>query len=73
VIVPLKKLAPDNLGRIWLPENAFVDAFAQHAGDEDRAVLSALQHPISPACITVPVSGRSEDVRPGSWLQRRTE
>jgi pimeloyl-ACP methyl ester carboxylesterase len=49
------KLAPDTNGLIWLPEEAFENAFAQHASAEDLAVLSAVQRPISPACITVPV------------------
>ena len=49
------KLAPDNDGLIWLPEDAFATAFAQHASAEDRAVLSAVQRPISLNCITVPV------------------
>jgi pimeloyl-ACP methyl ester carboxylesterase len=49
------KLAPDNDGLIWLPEAAFATAFAQHASAEDRAVLAAVQRPISVNCITVPV------------------
>jgi pimeloyl-ACP methyl ester carboxylesterase len=49
------KLAPDTDGLIWLPEEAFKNAFAQHASAEDLAVLGAVQRPISPACITVPV------------------
>jgi pimeloyl-ACP methyl ester carboxylesterase len=49
------KLAPDENGLIWLPEEAFSTAFAQHASAEDLAVLAAVQRPISPACITVPV------------------
>ena len=49
------KLAPDSNGLIWLPEAAFATAFAQHASADDRAVLAAVQRPISPACITVPV------------------
>jgi pimeloyl-ACP methyl ester carboxylesterase len=49
------KLAPDAAGLIWLPEGAFATAFAQHASPEDRAVLSAVQRPISLSCITVPV------------------
>src|SRR5262249_43786992 len=47
------KLTPDNDGLIWLPEGAFAAAFAQHASAEDRAVLSAVQRPISQSCITV--------------------
>ena len=49
------KLAPDNHGLIWLPEDAFAAAFAQNASAEEQAVLAAAQRPISPACITVPV------------------
>jgi pimeloyl-ACP methyl ester carboxylesterase len=40
---------------IWLPEAAFKNAFAQHGSADDLAVLAAVQRPISPACITVPV------------------
>jgi pimeloyl-ACP methyl ester carboxylesterase len=50
------KLAPDENGLIWLPDEAFASAFAQNATPEDHAVLAAVQRPISPACITVPVS-----------------
>jgi pimeloyl-ACP methyl ester carboxylesterase len=49
------KLAPDDNGLIWLPDEAFRGAFAQQASVDDLAVLSAVQRPISPACITVPV------------------
>ena len=49
------KLAPDKHGLIWLPEEAFAAAFAQNATAEEQAVLAAVQRPISPACITVPV------------------
>jgi pimeloyl-ACP methyl ester carboxylesterase len=49
------KLAPDSNGLIWLPEEAFAAAFAQNASADDRAVLAAVQRPISLGCITVPV------------------
>jgi pimeloyl-ACP methyl ester carboxylesterase len=49
------KLAPDGHGLIWLPDDAFAAAFAQHASAEEQALLKAVQRPISPACITVPV------------------
>ena len=49
------KLAPDTNGLIWLPEEAFEVAFAQHASTDDRLVLAAVQRPISLNCITVPV------------------
>ena len=49
------KLAPDTNGLIWLPEEAFAAAFAQNASAEERAVLAAVQRPISLDCINVPV------------------
>src|SRR6202012_5718165 len=49
------KLAPDDHGLIWLPDEAFARAFAQHASAEEQAVLAAVQRPISLACITVKV------------------
>ena len=48
------KLAPDSNGLIWLPEEAFATAFAQNASAADRAVLAAVQRPISTNCISVP-------------------
>lgn len=49
------QLVPDANGLIWLPREAFSAAFAQNAGAEELALLAAIQRPISPACITVPV------------------
>jgi pimeloyl-ACP methyl ester carboxylesterase len=49
------KLAPDNHGLIWLPRDAFAAAFAQNASVEEQVVLAAIQRPLSPACISVPV------------------
>ncbi len=50
------KLAPDNRGLIYLPDEAFAAAFAQNASADELTLLSAVQRPISPACITVPVN-----------------
>jgi pimeloyl-ACP methyl ester carboxylesterase len=61
------KLAPDANGLIWLPELAFASAFAQCAAPQDLAVLAAVQRPISPACITVPV-GRPRWKDVPSWF-----
>jgi pimeloyl-ACP methyl ester carboxylesterase len=47
------RLAPDSDGLIWLPEGAFATAVAQNASTQDRAVLAAVQRPISLDCITV--------------------
>jgi len=49
------KLGPDRDGLIWLPEGAFETAFAPNASADERAVLAAVQRPISLSCITVPV------------------
>jgi pimeloyl-ACP methyl ester carboxylesterase len=46
------KLAPDSHGLIYLPESAFAEAFAPRGTAEDQALLSALQRPIAPGCIT---------------------
>jgi hypothetical protein len=49
------KLSPDTHGLIYLPERAFAEAFAPNAIAEQQALLAALQRPIAPACITIPV------------------
>jgi pimeloyl-ACP methyl ester carboxylesterase len=60
------KLAPDEHGLIWLPEGAFAAAFAPRASSQEQAVLAAIQRPISPACISVPV-GRPRWKDVPSW------
>jgi pimeloyl-ACP methyl ester carboxylesterase len=62
------KLAPDAAGLIYLPPDAFAAAFAQNALAEDLAVLAAVQRPISPACITVPVPRPLWQDRPSWYL-----
>lgn len=49
------KLEPDKHGLIYLPDEAFAAAFAPNATADELALLCAVQRPISPACITVPV------------------
>ena len=61
------KLAPDRHGLIYLPHEAFAAAFAQNASADQLALLSAVQRPLSPACITVPVSRPLWKDRP-SWF-----
>jgi pimeloyl-ACP methyl ester carboxylesterase len=61
------KLAPDANGLIWLPEEAFANAFAPQASESDQAIFAAVQRPISPACITVPV-GRPRWRDTPSWF-----
>ena len=62
------KLAPDHHGLIYLPDAAFAAAFAQNASAEDLAVLTAVQRPISPACITVAVPRPLWKDRPAWFL-----
>ena len=50
------QLAPDADGLIWLPGPAFAAAFAHNAAREELRLLAAVQRPISPACITVPMA-----------------
>jgi pimeloyl-ACP methyl ester carboxylesterase len=61
------KLAPDNHGLIWLPDNAFAEAFAQHASAQEQALLAAVQRPIAVSCIGVKVSRPLWRDRP-SWF-----
>jgi pimeloyl-ACP methyl ester carboxylesterase len=49
------ELKPDDKGWIWLPDNAFEDAFAQHAQADEHALLRAVQRPIAVPCIQKPV------------------
>jgi pimeloyl-ACP methyl ester carboxylesterase len=62
------KLAPAADGLIYLPKEAFPAAFAQNASAEELAVLAAVQRPLSPACITVPVPRALWRERPSWYL-----
>ena len=62
------KLAPDSHGLIYLPHEAFAAAFAQNASADELALLAAVQRPISPACISVPVNRPLWKDRPTSFL-----
>lgn len=61
------KLAPDSHGLIWLPSDAFATAFAHDATNEEHALLSAVQRPISQGCITIAVERPLWEDRP-SWF-----
>lgn len=61
------ELGPDRHGLIWLPEEAFVAAFAQHASPEEQAVLAAVQRPLAAGSIGVPVGRPIWKDRP-SWF-----
>jgi pimeloyl-ACP methyl ester carboxylesterase len=61
------KLAPDGHGLLWLPSDAFATTFAQDATRGEQALLSAVQRPISPACISLAVERPLWENRP-SWF-----
>jgi hypothetical protein len=61
------KLAPDDHGLIWLPEETFAAAFAPNATAEERVVLAAVQRPIAVQCIGAKVGRPLWRDRP-SWF-----
>jgi pimeloyl-ACP methyl ester carboxylesterase len=61
------QLAPDRHGLIWLPQEGFAQAFAQHATPQELAVLAAVQRPISVSCISEAVGRPLWKDRP-SWF-----
>jgi len=62
------KLAPDKHGLIYLPHEAFAAAFAQNASTDELTMLSAVQRPLAPACISVPVNRPLWKDRPAWFL-----
>jgi pimeloyl-ACP methyl ester carboxylesterase len=60
------QLAPDAHGLMWLPHEAFENAFAQNATPETRELVAAAQRPIAVPCITTPV-GRPNWKDVPSW------
>jgi len=61
------QLAPDQHGLIWLPQEGFAQAFAQHATQQELTVLAAVQRPISVLCIGEAVGRPLWKDRP-SWF-----
>jgi pimeloyl-ACP methyl ester carboxylesterase len=61
------ELSPDRHGLIWLPEDAFGAAFAQHASTVEQALLAATQRPLAVASLGVPVPRPAWKDRP-SWF-----
>jgi pimeloyl-ACP methyl ester carboxylesterase len=45
------KLAPDEHGFIWMPNEGFANAFAQNASPDELKLCAATQRPIALACI----------------------
>ncbi len=61
------RLAPDAEGFIWMPEEGFGNAFAQHATAEQIALSAAVQRPIALKCIQEPVSKPAWKSKP-TWF-----
>ena len=61
------KLEPDSHGLVWLPAQAFADAFAQNASPAEHAILAAVQRPLGVGAISVPVGRPLWKDRP-SWF-----
>jgi pimeloyl-ACP methyl ester carboxylesterase len=61
-------LAPDRNDLIWLPDNAFAEAFAQHGSADELALLAAVQRPIAVSCISVKVERPLWKDRPSRFV-----
>ena len=61
------KLAPDNDGWIWMPNEGFSNAFAHHATADQIAICKAVQRPIALRCIQEPAPKPAWKSKP-SWF-----
>jgi pimeloyl-ACP methyl ester carboxylesterase len=61
------QLAPDGDGLIWMPQDGFRNAFAQHATAEQIALSAAVQRPIAFKCIQEPAPKPAWRSKP-SWF-----
>ena len=61
------QLAPDGDGLIWMPEEGFGNAFAQHATADQIALSAAVQRPIALRCIQELVPNPAWKSKP-SWF-----
>jgi pimeloyl-ACP methyl ester carboxylesterase len=62
------KLAPDEDGFIWMPDESFAQAFAQNATPEQLALIRALQRPIHVKCIQEPAPSPAWKTKPVWYL-----
>ncbi len=61
------KLAPDQDGWIWVPDEGFANAFAHRATADQIAIIRAVQRPISVRCIQEPAPEPAWNSKP-SWF-----
>jgi pimeloyl-ACP methyl ester carboxylesterase len=62
------QLAPDAHGFIWMPQEGFATAFAQHASPERAALFAATQRPIAVACIQQKAPRPAWKIKPSWYL-----
>ena len=62
------QMAPDAHGLIWMPQEAFGTAFAQHASAERAALFAATQRPLALACIQEKSPRPSWKTKPSWYL-----
>jgi pimeloyl-ACP methyl ester carboxylesterase len=62
------KLAPDEDGFIWMPDESFAQAFAQNATPEQIILCRAVQRPISVKSIQEPVASPAWKTKPVWYL-----
>jgi pimeloyl-ACP methyl ester carboxylesterase len=62
------QLAPDGDGFIWMPEEGFRNAFAQHATADQIALAAAVQRPIALKCIQEPAPKPAWKSKPSWYL-----
>lgn len=61
------KLAPDQNGWLWMPDEGFSGAFAHHATADQIALCKAVQRPIALQCIQEPSPKPAWNSKP-SWF-----
>jgi pimeloyl-ACP methyl ester carboxylesterase len=62
------KLAPDDSGFIWMPDDGFANAFAHRGTKQQLALSKAVQRPISVNCIQQPAPKPLWKSRPAWFL-----
>jgi len=62
------QLAPDAHGFIWMPQEAFGAAFAQHTSPERAALFAATQRPIAVSCIQEKAVRPAWKIKPSWYL-----
>jgi pimeloyl-ACP methyl ester carboxylesterase len=62
------KMAPDDAGLIWMPDEGFPNAFAHHGTADQLALCKATQRPLSVKCIQEPAPKPLWKSRPAWFL-----